>query len=419
MSNAYYYSTGTVIPVLAVLDFDRIPYSGTLPSIQEGVIDEVHSLTWSSSFYEAGYFSMTTRLNEKNRAMIAPGKILRRMESVPRETNAMMIDNVTYSVDENEDGTITATGRSLECVLDLRVVQQTVVYGWANASVPPPNNQPLYFPYYQLSMRLFNTYIGDFSSFFTLNFTSPLQIANRTNSSNWSGVTTTRGVVQRTGNSLYDNFVELLSAESMGWMVQCSALGAMVVSNVPIDNYANSQSLNTPIVFNAETQMVLSTEYQNDRTNWYNVMVVAGEGEGTNRQVYVYNPGNVSGTARREKYIDARDIQISDDISAADYVSALRDRAKEKSSEYLLAESFTVTINDSDSANYRLRTDYQMGYKITIQDTVLGIEGDYVITGITETFDAPPNGYTLELTLGIPPDTTGAQLRKIRRNLNK
>lgn len=138
-----------------------------------------------------------------------------------------------------------------------------------------------------------------------------------------------------------------------------------------------------PIIFSRRYDNVLESEYIKDVSEYKNCAIVAGQGEGSNREIIIVND-NLCGQDRRELFVDARDIEDG---------SNLADRGKSKLAENAITESFEAVI---DAESYRVEWD--LGDFVTILDDAVGVINDVQIVEVRETYE---NGIlTVEPTFG-------------------
>lgn len=105
--------------------------------------------------------------------------------------------------------------------------------------------------------------------------------------------------------------------------------------------------------------------------------------------------------ARRELYIDARDLQSDSDpdnpLTPEEYIALLTGRGREKLAENQLVKSFSAVVRTVDPA-YELGEDYQLGDTITVIDERLGVTVDAVVQGVDRAVSE--NGESMTLTFG-------------------
>jgi len=136
------------------------------------------------------------------------------------------------------------------------------------------------------------------------------------------------------------------------------------------------QDINPHIIFSKEFENVTSQNYIYNNVDYKNVAVVAGEGEDIDRTVAIAND-SISGFARREVYIDARDIQseYKDDddneviLTAAEYNDLLIARGNESLADYQPIETFESDIVDEQ---FVFGADYGLGDKVSVRNDDIG-----------------------------------------------
>lgn len=137
------------------------------------------------------------------------------------------------------------------------------------------------------------------------------------------------------------------------------------------------QTTNPPVIFSKEFDNVINQQYTKSYTDYKNVAIVAGEGEGNARQIAIYND-EPSGLARREVYIDARDLQSEyrdendNDVvlNPTEYASLLRARGKEQLAEHQIIETYESEVDMYSQFTYG--ADYGLGDKISNRNDELG-----------------------------------------------
>jgi len=125
--------------------------------------------------------------------------------------------------------------------------------------------------------------------------------------------------------------------------------------------FYKGQDLSETVEFTTDAENVISESYEQSDFDERNVALVAGEGEGTERELVTL--GNGSGLDRKELYVDARDLQSENDdvvMTTAEYRQALTERGQSK-----LAEHQPILILDGDinvhNQLYEYGVDYDLG----------------------------------------------------------
>ena len=162
-----------------------------------------------------------------------------------------------------------------------------------------------------------------------------------------------------------------------------------------------------PFVFSREFENLLSQNYTDSIKDYANTAKVAGEGEGNGRQIVIIS--SETGINRKEIFIDAKDLRLSEYENNEKYLAALKLRGNEKLFEKRRRESFDAVANTNSNLSYRV--DFDLGDIVTVKSTLLGISKRLRITEITETYDA--NGLHVDLVFGDPLPTLNERLKGV------
>lgn len=144
---------------------------------------------------------------------------------------------------------------------------------------------------------------------------------------------------------------------------------------------------------------VETSNYVENDSLYRNYAYVGGHGEGSARTFTetTIADGFLTGLDRREVFIDARDISQDEDMTDAQYLRLLAQRAKERmADEYAFSQSFNCTANAS--TNFVYRTDYDLGDIVTVVREDWGISLDLRITELAEVYEN--GGMTVIPTFG-------------------
>lgn len=153
-------------------------------------------------------------------------------------------------------------------------------------------------------------------------------------------------------------------------------------SSLQIDFYEGldrtiNQTVNPRCILSKSFSNVLTRNYEEADNDYKNTVLVAGAGEGALRKTASIEQG--TGLARRELFIDARDLSESRDVNgqdvpytAAEYQLILKQRGLEKLLEYVEFISFECEM-DVTKDNTKYGRDFFLGDIITIRDDKLSI----------------------------------------------
>ena len=155
-------------------------------------------------------------------------------------------------------------------------------------------------------------------------------------------------------------------------------------------NRTAGQSVNAPAIFSKEFENILEQEYTDSLNNYRNVVLVAGEGEGSARELVTVGQG--IGLDRFEMFVDARDLQstIYEDggetnIPSEQYREMLKNRGMSKLSEYKEIQTFDSKINLRSNLTYK--HDFDLGDIVTCTSKKWGITIDTRITEVEEVYE--------------------------------
>jgi uncharacterized protein YacL (UPF0231 family) len=173
------------------------------------------------------------------------------------------------------------------------------------------------------------------------------------------------------------------------------------------------QTENAPVLFSSALDDILESSYQHNKSDLRNVAYIAGEGTGNDRKVQ--RVGDSSGLNRRELFVDARDLQSTNEdgtsISDEDYYAMLAERGNTKLEDYKEVKSFSATLRTFGITGYTYGVDFMLGDTVTVYDSKLRIRVNAVVTAAMKTYDE--DGERLDLTFGYEQPTLATKLRRM------
>lgn len=107
-------------------------------------------------------------------------------------------------------------------------------------------------------------------------------------------------------------------------------------------------SVNNNVKYATSLRNVSNLEYFKSENDYYNVAIVAGAGEGSNRVTVTAMIGNPTGTDLRELYIDARNEQPEEGETTNAYKQRLTQIGLQKLTETLKVENLHFLVKESD-----------------------------------------------------------------------
>lgn len=146
-----------------------------------------------------------------------------------------------------------------------------------------------------------------------------------------------------------------------------------------------NQTDRPPAIFSVDYDNIQSQVLEESRLDYANTAIVAGQGEGANRAIYI--SGDTEGLDSIETFVDARDLENDADLP---------DRAMQK-----LKETEEKLVFDSEvltDKNLIYEEDFRLGDIGTVQNKEWDISVNRRITEFTEIYEA--SGFRLDLVFG-------------------
>lgn len=217
---------------------------------------------------------------------------------------------------------------------------------------------------------------------------------------------------QRTGTDILSMCEETASAHNLGFSLEFFPHRKVFefTINKGVDR-TMGQNIVPPVIFSTETEDILASSYFYNQSEYKNVALVAGAGEGAERKkVFV---GSGAGLERRELYVDARDLQNTKEdgglIPDQEYSNILNQRGLEYLAEKQIVQSFDATIKSFGDMQYTYGIDYTKGDLVTVQDKNLGLIVNARVTEVERVYDQ--NGESLNLVFGYAQPTLNQKLK--------
>lgn len=243
-----------------------------------------------------------------------------------------------------------------------------------------------------------------------------------------------------------EELAEISLVSGTGWNVRVDyALKKWVFDSLEGNNRSVNQIINSPVIFSPQFENVQDMQYVDSDLNYRNTAYIAGQGEGIERRVVEL--GQATGLARKEIFVDARDIaeETEDEVPVlrppAEVIDDLMNRGEQKLAE-LIQETFleaTITtpilstnierkttmltqfqpleyvdVDRRYNSAFTYEKDWDLGDIVTVQNKAWGVTLDARITEVRETYE--PSGFKLEVTFGQSRPTL---INKIRQELSQ
>lgn len=211
--------------------------------------------------------------------------------------------------------------------------------------------------------------------------------------------------------NLAEQLKEISLASGLGWDVYLDEHARQFVFDVQAGkNLTRNQQTYPPVVFATSLENVLKREFEKDTSSYKNTAYVGGQGEGEDRRIVETYTEVATGLARKEVFIDARDIsnQTEDkqEKPESEIIKMLKDRGKQKlENEFSKIVSFVSYVTEKPGMEYE--KDWTLGDIVTCEDDEIGVQMDARVTDVEEVYQN--NKRELKVTFG----TTRLDIRKL------
>ena len=347
------------------------------------VIDIFESLIWTERYNQSGDFEIYAPVDiELFKLILNKPTNVDYYSWLEGSIQQMIIESAEIKT-EVESGTyMIISGRSFESMLERRIIwTQTVLKGNLQDEIEKLLNE-----------NVINPSIEDRKI--------PNFVFKRSTDPNITALTIE---AQYTGDNLYDTIVSICESYKIGFQVYLDESHRFVFELYFGVDRSYDQTENPYVIFSPKFENVINSNYLRSERTLKNVALVAGEDAGTDRKRTVVGSGK--GLARRELYIDARDIQSESDegvMSDEDYYAQLKERGVEKLSQHKITEAFEGQVTATN--NFEYGVDYTRG-DIVQMTNEYGMEAKVRITEFVRIQDE--SGYETYPTFSIMDEEGG------------
>lgn len=307
------------------------------------VLDSYNSLIWTDRYNSYGDFEIYTNMNISLLEYLKQDYYIRRDDS----EHVMIIEKILIKSDVEEGDKLTVSGRSLESILDRRIIWgQKTVTGNLQDAIETLLNENIISP--SKPERKIDNFIFEESTDET--------------------ITSLTIDAQYVGDNLYDVIKKICEERSIGFKITLNDNNQFVFKLYSGVDRSYEQTDNPYVVFSPSFDNLLSTNYMESKSSYKNVSLVGGEGEGSARKFTAV--GNSSGMDRRELFSDASSISSEQEdgttLSNAEYTYLLRQKGNED-----LAENAVVVSMEGEAETqimFRYGEDFYNGDIVQVID---------------------------------------------------
>ena len=310
------------------------------------IIDFFESIIWTDRYQKAGDFEIYAPVTSEILSYIKHDYYLWNNDS----DHQMIVESMQIDADSETGNHLTVRGRSLESILDRRIVwTQTILSGNFQNEVKRLITENIIEP----------TDTDRAISNFVFRDSEDERITELELTS-----------VQYTGDTLYDVIVSLCTVFDIGFKITLEEIEnqyCFVFQLYKGVDRSYDQTDNPYVIFSPNFENIVNSNYFENKETYKTVTLVAGEGEGASRKTRTVSVSEDTGLFRKELYTDARDISSDVDgrtLTPEEYNAQLEQRGREKLEENKIDRSFDGQVETTQMFIYG--RDFSMGDVIQI-----------------------------------------------------
>lgn len=325
------------------------------------IIDDYKSLMWCKRYNQIGALDLQIVANEETISVLKKGNYISRDD----DDSVYKIEIIEINTAEGKDNSLIIGGTEIKKIIHQRIAYETNMYdttvenvirGLIENNIINPVNS---------NRRIDNFYLGDFQ-----NFTDLIK-------------------TQITYSNVGEKIESLCKTYGYGYKVTLEDDGKLYFKLYSGKNRTDDQNELPHVVFSNEQENVISSKYNLDSSEFKNVALIAGEGEGDTR--VKTEIGTATGLDRHELFVDGKSLSTNNgEILDSEYIQLLQEQGKEELSQNVDVISFEAMV---DTSLYEYKIDFDLGDIVTISNE-FGISANARIIEIIETWDS--EGYTFE-----------------------
>lgn len=292
------------------------------------IVDSFKSMIWTDRYNSYGDFEMYLTINSDILKHLKEDYYLWLKDS----EHCMIIEDSAIDSDTEDGNHLIVTGRSLESILERRIIWgQKVLTGNLQLAIQTVLNENIINP--SITDRKIDNFIFEPS-------TDPI-------------VTELTVDAQFTGDDLYVVIKKLCQSNNLGFKIVLNDNNQFVFSLYAGADRSYNQNINPYVVFSPGFENIINSNYFTSKSNFKNVTLVTGEGEGSYQKTIIVGSG--SGINRREIFTDAKDVDADFDggyLTEAEYISHLEARGIQNLSEHSIKTAFEGEVEATPLFKY-------------------------------------------------------------------
>lgn len=304
------------------------------------LIDQFESLIWTERYGAYGDFELYASGTDKILKTFTYDYYLWNKES----SWAMIVEDIQITSDFEDGNKVTVTGRSLESLLDRRILLKKTV----------------------LTGNFQDAIIGLLDENISSSASSERKIDNFVCAASTDTAVTSITIDTQydSGTNLYDVIFDACKLKGLGFRIELSDDNLFVFSLYSGIDRSFTQLENPYILFSPKMENIINSDYVESKKTLKNVTFVEGEVKEGQARVAVTVPssGRPTGLDRREIYTDARGVSRTIDnveMSLAAYQAQLATKGDAELKKNIFTKSFEAGVETTHT--YAYGQDYSIG----------------------------------------------------------
>ena len=339
-----------------------------------GIIDTYKSFIWNDRFDEAGDFEVQQPIKDKLPSDIQKGRYLWNADS----DHVMIIETVEYEDSIDDGDYFTTSGRSLESLLERRIVWNKKVFSADDNGVKPNLQNGIAVMLMENAIEPTEEQIEKYG------IKKPVaEIRKLPNlifeESTDERITSLVFEGQYLGEDLYKVVSTLCKENEIGFSITLNSDDKFVFklcvgTDRSYGTDEKPQLLNPYVVFSAQNDNLISTSYIDSDKTLKNVALIVGETEydenGEEISRLHYELGSSVGLERREIFVDATSMTLEDEDGGTMTAERYRAHLKQKGIDALIENTPVAAFGAEiePSIMYVYKKDYFIGDIVQIID---------------------------------------------------
>lgn len=298
-----------VMPVIMNTSFERL-----------AVIDDYTSLIWTKRYYTTGDFELCVPVDQVNTSLFQKHYYIVRDD----DDDVGIIEDIKIIKNSDGEELMIISGRFLSSIIGRRIVAvQTNVSGRIDSCINTLITQNIINP--SVAARKINNFVLG-----TYSFGTSLE-------------------AQYTGDNLLTVIEGLCETYGLGFKVTLNSSNQFVFTLYEGVDHTYDQSVNPWVIFSDQYDNLVSSEYEENYKDMVTAVLVAGEGEGTERKTAWVTSG-ATGINRFELFYDQRNL-TSELVSTEEYLAMLQEAGKPLLTTYTQGFAGDAYFDEDDNKN--------------------------------------------------------------------